>query len=475
MNFEKREITKKSENISQWYNDIVLKAELADYGPAKGTMILRPYGYAIWEAVIDGLDPKFKEDGVENAYFPMFIPSKLLQKEKEHVEGFSPELAIVTIGGGEKLAEPLVIRPTSETIMYEAYSRWIHSYRDLPLKINQWNSVVRWEKRTYLFMRTSEFLWQEGHTAHATEKEADEMARKGLGWYKDFYQENFAIYALVGVKSNAEKFAGAQKTYTVELLMPDGRALQAATSHNLGDNFSKAFDIKFQDEKGESKYVFQTSWGFSWRSLGGLVLVHGDDNGLVLPPKVAPIQVVIIPVSPKEPNGIKDYTTEITIKLKGLKIKVDDSQNTVGWKFNQWELKGVPLRVEVGIREQEKREVTLARRDTGEKITVSLGDLKTKVDEVLESIQQGLLERSEKFVKENTRMAENYDAFKQIMNTTRGFVLAFWCEGAECEKKIKEETKASTRFVPLDAKEEDGKCIYCGKPAKHRWLFAQSY
>jgi len=301
------------------------------------------------------------------------------------------------------------------------------------------------------------------------------MARKGLGWYKDFYQENFAIYALVGVKSNAEKFAGAQKTYTVELLMPDGRALQAATSHNLGDNFSKAFDIKFQDEKGESKYVFQTSWGFSWRSLGGLVLVHGDDNGLVLPPKVAPIQVVIIPVSPKEPNGIKDYTTEITIKLKGLKIKVDDSQNTVGWKFNQWELKGVPLRVEVGIREQEKREVTLARRDTGEKITVFLGDLKTKVDEVLESIQQGLLERSEKFVKENTRMAENYDEFKQIMNTTRGFVLAFWCEGAECEKKIKEETKASTRFVPLDAKEEDGKCIYCGKPAKHRWLFAQSY
>lgn len=475
MSFEKREITKKSENISEWYNDIVLRTQLADYGSAKGTMILRPYGYSIWEKVQSVLDLKFKADGVENAYFPLFIPMSLLQKEKEHVKGFSPELAVVTYGGGKKLAESLAVRPTSETIMYEAYSRWIKSHSDLPLKINQWNNVVRWEKRTYLFMRTSEFLWQEGHTAHATNKEADEMARKALEWYRSFYEEIYAIHALIGIKSPAEKFAGAQKTYTVELLMPDGKALQGATSHNLGDNFAKAFKIQYQDKDGKNSFVHQTSWGFSWRSIGGLILVHGDDSGLVLPPEIAPIQVVVIPINPNGDSHIEEFTKKIIDGLDALRIKIDTSDNTLGWKINEWELKGVPLRIEIGAREMDKKEITLVRRDNGEKFIISADDLKAKVGEVLTDIQQSLYKSSEKFVEENTHETENYDEFKEIMNTKRGFVRAFWCEDPVCEKKIKEETKATTRLRPIDAKEESGKCVYCQKPAKYRWLFAQSY
>lgn len=484
--FEKREITKKSQDISGWYNDVVLKAKLADYGPVRGTMILRPYGYAIWEKVVEILDKKFKADGVQNAYFPLFIPLGFLQKEKKHIEGFSPELAVVTHGGGEKLAEPVVVRPTSETVMYEAYSRWISSHRDLPLKINQWNNVVRWEKRTYLFMRTSEFLWQEGHTAHATDKEADDMARKALDWYKSFYEEYFAIPTMVGTKSPAERFAGAKNTYTVELLMPDGRALQGATSHNLTDNFAKPFKVQFQDEKGETRFVHQTSWGLSWRSLGALTLVHGDDNGLVLPPEVAPTQVVIIPVITKDDKGVLGYAQRIASGLGGLRVEIDDSDNTAGWKFNEWELRGVSLRIEVGEKEMAEESVTLVRRDTGEKLKaraagIASGDagqnlkLKTEVETLLEDIQNSLFQKAKRFLEDNTHEIETYEEFKKIMETGRGFIWAFWCENPECEAKIKQETKATTRLLPLDAKKEDGKCIYCGDKAVHRWLFAQAY
>lgn len=473
--FEKREITKKSENISEWYNNVVLRAKLADYGPVRGTMILRPYGYAIWEKVVEVLDRKFKADGVQNAYFPLFIPLGFLQKEKKHIEGFSPELAVVTHGGGEKLAEPVVVRPTSETVMYEAYSRWISSYRDLPLKINQWNNVVRWEKRTYLFMRTSEFLWQEGHTAHATEKEADDQARKALGWYKSFYEEYFAIPVMTGTKSPAERFAGAKNTYTIELLMPDGRALQGATSHNLTDNFAKPFKVQFQDEKGKVCFVHQTSWGLSWRSLGALVLSHGDDNGLVLPPEVSPVQIVIVPVISKNSDSVLGYARKITEGLRNLRVEIDDSENTVGWKFNEWELKGVPLRVEVGEKELAEESITLVRRDTGEKLIIKAEVLKVQVQDILEQIQKNLYQRAQKFLKENTHEAQTYEEFKKIMETKRGFIWAFWCEGSECEAKIKQETKATTRLLPLDAKKEDGKCIYCSTKAVHRWLFAQAY
>lgn len=473
--FEKREITKKSEDISEWYNDVVLKAKLADYGPVRGTMILRPYGYAIWEKTVEILDRKFKADGVQNAYFPLFIPLGFLQKEKKHIEGFSPELAVVTHGGGEKLAEPVVVRPTSETVMYEAYSRWISSYRDLPLKINQWNNVVRWEKRTYLFMRTSEFLWQEGHTAHATEKDADDQAKEALGWYKSFYEENFSIPVMVGTKSPAERFAGAKNTYTVELLMPDGRALQGATSHNLTDNFAKPFKVQFQDEKGETRFVHQTSWGLSWRSIGALVLSHGDDNGLVLPPKVAPVQIVIIPVISKNSDNVSGYARKIAKALNNLRVETDDSENTVGWKFNEWELKGAPLRIEIGEKEVGEGTVTLVRRDTGEKLIIKTEALKAQVQDILEQIQRNLYQRAQKFLKENTHETRTHEEFKKIMESKRGFIWAFWCEKPECEKKIKEETKATTRLLPLDAKKEDGKCIYCGAKAVHRWLFAQAY
>lgn len=475
-NFEKKEITKKSKDISRWYNNVVLRAELADYGPVRGTMILRPYGYAIWEGAVRELDAKFKADGVENAYFPMFIPLSFLQKEKEHIEGFSPELAVVTHGGGEELAEPVVVRPTSETSMYEAYGRWISSHRDLPLKINQWNSVVRWEKRTYLFMRTSEFLWQEGHTAHATNKEADEMAKKALEWYRNFYEDYFAIPVLVGVKSKAERFAGAQTTFTVELLMPDGRALQGATSHNLGDNFAKPFKIQYQDKEGKTRYVHQTSWGLSWRSLGALVLVHGDDQGLILPPKAAPIQAVIMPIPGKSEVDIAGFAREVATELRDkFRVRLDDSENSPGWKFNEWELKGVPVRLEIGEKETRADSVTLVRRDTGERLEIKRQNLGAELETLLEDIQHSLYEKARRFMEDNTHEAGDYEEFKKFMKEKRGFIWAFWDENPECEKKIKEETKATTRLLPLDAKEEKGKCIYCGGPAKHRWLFAQAY
>jgi len=478
--FEKKELKKKSENLSDWYTDVVLKAELADYAPVKGTMVIRPYGYAIWEHVQEIMNGFMKAAGVQNAYFPLFIPYSLLEKEKEHVKGFSPELAIVTIGGGEKLKDPLVVRPTSETIMYEMYKKWIHSWRDLPLLINQWNNVIRWEKRTYLFLRTMEFLWHEGHTAHETEKEAIHLIFKTLEWYKAVYEEYYAIPVVIGTKSSSEKFAGAKDTYTVELLMPDGKALQGATSHNLGQNFSKPFEIKFQNRQGQQEFVWQTSWAITTRSIGALVLVHGDDNGLILPPKIAPVQVVVVPIMKTggDASLVSTYCQDLKEALQngGVRIHLDDrSEPSVGRRFNEWEVKGVPLRFEVGEKEVKERSVTIARRDTGKKEVVDRTHVLGETQKLLEEIQTHLFAKAKKFLEANTHEVSSYDEFKKIMSSTRGFLRAFWCEDAACEAMIKEETKAMTRCLPLDTKKEKGVCIHCGKSATHRWIFAQAY
>ena len=476
MAYEKN-LTKKSEDLSDWYNRIVLEAELADYGPAKGTMIYRPYGYAIWELVQAAMDKEIKDKGVENAYFPLFIPESFLKKEASHVEGFSPELAVVTIGGGEELKEKLVVRPTSETIMYDAYSKWVHSWRDLPLLINQWNNVIRWEKRTYLFLRTAEFLWQEGHTAHASHDEALEMANWGITMYAKTYRELFALPGYIGRKSESEKFAGADATWTYETLMPEGKALQSCTSHDLGQNFSKAFDIKFQDKDGSTQFAWQTSWGFSTRSIGGLIMMHGDDLGLRLPPKLAPIQAVIVPVRADD-QTVVEYANELAEELKtaGIRVKLDLREGeTFGFKLNKWEVKGVPLRIEVGAKEMQEKVVTLSRRDTREKNQLPIDSIADKVMELLDEIQVNIYQEAEVFLKENTREAKDYEEFKKIMEESRGFILANWCESADCETKIKEETKASTRCLTQDNEGIEGECVYCKSPSKNRWLFAQAY
>ncbi len=467
MTFEKRQLPLKSKNLSDWYTAVVQLAELADYGPVKGTMIFRPYGYALWELLQKYMDPLIKAAGVDNAYFPMFIPESLINKEKAHIEGFSPELAVVTMAGGEELKERLVIRPTSETIMYESYAKWIQSWRDLPMEMNQWNNVVRWNKRTYLFMRTSEFLWQEGHSAHATHEQSLERVNWAINMYTKTYQDLFAIPGFMGRKSESEKFAGGDMTMTYETLMPEGKALQACTSHDLGQNFSKAQNIKFQDKDGEQKYVWQNSWGFSTRSLGPVIMAHGDDAGLVFPPKIAPIQVVIIPVTLDE--HVITACQKLAHDLVDLRVKIDTREGeSLGYKINKWELKGVPLRIEVGKREIESGRFKMVRRDTGQVVD-------GKVSEILETIQKDMLTKQEKFLADNTFSADSYDKFKEIMKTTRGFIHAFWCEDEACETKIKEETKASIRCLPENAKEEKGKCIYCGRDAKFQWLFAQAY
>ncbi|OGG13540.1 proline--tRNA ligase [Candidatus Gottesmanbacteria bacterium RIFCSPHIGHO2_01_FULL_46_14] len=476
--FEKKELKKKSENLSDWYTDVILKSELADYAPVKGTMVIRPYGYAIWEKVQEVMNAYMKSAGVGNAYFPLFIPHSLLEKEKEHVAGFSPELAIVTIGGGEKLKDPLVVRPTSETIMYAMYAKWVHSWRDLPVLINQWNNVVRWEKRTYPFIRTSEFLWQEGHTAHETQKEAMDMVLTALDWYRQIYEDYFALPVVFGTKSESEKFAGAKATYAIEALMPDGKALQAATSHNLGQNFSKPFEIKFQNRDGKQDFVWQTSWGLSTRCLGGLFMTHGDDNGLILPSKIAPIQVVIMPIFQKDKDAIFSYCQELKEVLTngGIRVRVDSREEpSVGRRFNEWEVKGVPLRFEVGQKETGDRSVTVVVRDTGEKVVLKREQMLVETEKMLASMQNRLLETQKEFLKKNTHDVDEYDKFKEIMATSRGYLRAFWCGDPVCEAKIKEETKATTRCLPLEEKEEKGKCILCGKSATHRWLFAQAY
>lgn len=481
--FEKKQLTKKSKNTPRWYTEVIQLAQLADYGPARGTMVIRPYGYAIWENVQREFNKSIERLGAENAYFPLFIPLSLLQREKEHVKGFAPELAIVTHGGGKKLVEPLVVRPTSETIMYEMYKKWISSWRDLPLKINQWNNVVRWEKRTYFFLRTLEFLWQEGHTAHATYNEAEQMTQEALDAYEKLYKEVFAMPGLTGVKSDAEKFAGADHTYVIELLMPNGKVVQGATSHHLGDNFSKVFNITFQDKRGKEQFVYQTSWGLSTRSIGGMILVHGDDSGLVIPPRLAPIKVVIIPVLGKRDEKIFKYCERVKEEIEKTKsrfpgkIKIlSDSEKSYGRKINESEIRGIPLIVSVGTRELDDRTATVNYRlsDLSQKL-VRLVAVGVKVEEMLLKTQSEMYKRADSFLKETIHDAKDYKDFKKVMKSRRGFIRAFWCESPKCEIKIKEETKATTRLKPLEAKEKKGRCIYCGKSAKYTWYFGQAY
>jgi prolyl-tRNA synthetase len=481
--FIKKLLTKKSVDTPRWYTDVIQLAELADYGPARGTMVIRPYGYAIWEFIQKEFNQKIKKLGVLNAYFPLLIPIHLLEREKEHVEGFAPELAVVTHAGGKKLKEPLAVRPTSETVMYEMYAKWIHSWRDLPLLLNQWNNCVRWEKRTYFFLRTSEFLWQEGHTAHATYDEAEEMVRAALKAYEDLYRETFALPAVVGLKSEAEKFAGADHTYSVELIMPDGKVLQAATSHHLGDNFSKPFDISFQDKDGKNKFVFQTSWGLSTRSIGGLILAHGDDKGLKIPPKLAPIKIIIIPVLGNRDDNVLKYCQKVKNILEeeastfpGLVGIDDDLEKSYGWKINEAELKGIPLRIIIGPREVDERTVSFSSRVEAVAPTISrMADAFQKSEELLGSIQTEMLKMTEKNLIENICEVKTYEEFKRVMRTKRGFIKARWCGDPKCEQKIKEETKATTRVLPFEKTKTAGKCIYCGNKAQDLWCFGQPY
>lgn len=467
-------IPKKSDNISEWYTTVIQLADLVDYGPAKGTMILKPYGYAIWEGIQEAMNKRIKAKGVGNAYFPLFIPMSFLEKEKDHVEGFSPELAIVTIGGGEKLEEPLVVRPTSETIMYNSYADWISSWRDLPLMMNQWNNVVRWEKRTMPFIRTSEFLWQEGHTAHATHDEAVDMQKWAMDMYVEIYRDFMALDGYHGYKSVSERFAGADNTLTFESLMPSGKVLQSCTSHDLGQHFSKVFDISFQDQNGDSQLVWQTSWGLSTRSLGALILAHGDDNGLKLPPKLAPIQVVVVPV--KQELALLEVGRKIADDLgkSGLRVELDTRDDeSFGYKLNKWEVKGVPIIIKLGQKELDAGSITLHRRDTLTDETTDLGGVVKYTTELLDDIQQNMYKETVDYKLANTREAKTYDQFKQIINEHKGFVKVNWNDNPDIEAKIKEETKATSRCrLPETAKGVD---FYTGEPASDVWLFAQSY
>jgi len=446
-----KKITPRSKDYSRWYTDVIQRAELADYSPVKGCMVVRPYGYALWENIRDGLDRRFKATGHVNAYFPLFIPMSFLQKEAEHVEGFSPELAVVTYGGGKKLEEPLVVRPTSETIIGHMYAQWIQSYRDLPILINQWANVVRWEMRTRLFLRTTEFLWQEGHTAHATYEEAQEETLRMLNVYADFAENDAAIPVIKGRKSESEKFAGADTSYTIEAMMGDKRALQAGTSHNLGQNFAKAFDIKYLDRNNELQYCWTTSWGVSWRILGAVIMVHGDDQGLILPPKLAPFQVVIVPIWRNEDEKAQ--------------------------KFNEWEMRGVPLRIEIGPRDVVQDQVVLARRDVAGregKSVAPMAELAQRVPQMLTTIQADMLDRARQYQKANTFQPTTYEELKTAV--VNGFALAYWCGDAECEDKVKDETKATIRCIPLDqGGVGPGRCAVCGKEATERAIFARAY
>ncbi len=466
----------RSEDLSEWYLSVVDQAGLADYGPAKGTMIILPLGYAIWENIVAFMDKKIKDKDIPNAYFPLFIPESLLTKEKKHVEGFAPECAYVTIGGGEELTERLVVRPTSETIMYQTYAKLISSYRDLPLVMNQWNNVVRWEKRTFPFLRTSEFLWQEGHGAHATEKDNWAMTEWGIRLYETTYRDLLAMPGIVGRKSETEKFPGADASLTYETLMPSGKALQACTSHNLGQNFSKIFDIKFQDQDGQVKYVWQNSWGFTTRSVGGMVLAHGDDKGLVLPPRVAPTQVVIVVVRNSDTTMVAAKKLQAELKTKNVRVKIDsDDTKSLGYRLNDLELKGTPLRIEIGERELASGVLTIAKRNTGEKLSLKLDEIVTKVPELLEIIHSEMLAKAQAYLDANIRDVASYDEFKETLTKHRGFVRCFVNLTEELEKKIKEETKATSRCLPLDQPQAEGKCIFTGEKSTTQWLFAQSY
>lgn len=474
-----KEIASKEKNFSQWYVDVVRKAELADYTSIKGCMVIRPYGYGLWENMQAGLDRRIKETGHKNAYFPLFIPESLLKKEAEHVEGFAPEVAWVTHGGNQKLEERLAIRPTSEAVICSLYSKWVKSWRDLPILINQWVNIVRWEKVTRLFLRTTEFLWQEGHTAHKTEQEAEEETLKILKEvYQDYIEDDLAIPVIVGRKTEKEKFAGALHTYTLEALMSDGKMLQAGTSHNLGQNFAKAFNIKFLDEDQQEKYVWQTSWGTTTRLVGALVMVHGDERGLKLPPKVAPVQIIIVPIMfDKTKKKVLEKAESIRdILKKDFRVEIDTRDGyTPGWKFNEWEMKGVPLRLEIGPRDMAQGQVMLVRRDTGEKTAVKEENLVETVKGLLENIQENLFTQAKKFLEENIRETSDYNEFKKIIEKQRGLIKTYWCESKDCEDKIKEETKASIRCIPFEQEKASGKCIYCGKESSTLVYFARAY
>ncbi len=472
----KKLLPPKTGDLSDWYTSVIALAELADYGPAKGTMIIRPYGYAIWEHVVAALNNEIKERGVDNAYFPLLIPISLLQKEADHIDGFAPELAVVTHGGGEELEEKLVIRPTSETIMYQSYSKWVQSWRDLPILINQWNNVVRWEKRTMPFLRTSEFLWQEGHTAHTHHAEAVEMQKWAMEAYARVYRDFFALDGYEGFKSNSERFAGADNTLTYESLMPSGKALQACTSHDLGQNFSKPFDISFQDKDAVTQYVWQTSWGFSTRSIGGLILAHGDDNGLRLPPKLAPIQVIIVPVKPDD-EALMQYCQVLENALKGkVRVKIDNRDDeSFGFRLNKWEVKGVPLLFKIGSKELESKQVSCKRRYDGSELSFSVATLLTETIGALDDVQAMMLQRSHEYLETETREAKTYDEFKKLLETHKGFIKVYWNDNAAIEKIIKDETKATSRCKPLYLQSSEGKDFYTGEPATEVWLFALSY
>lgn len=472
-------VTPQSEDFSQWYLDVVRRAELADYTPVKGCMAIRPYGFRIWELIQQGLDRRFKETGHVNAYFPLFIPESLLRRETEHVEGFAPQVAWVTRGGDEELAEPLIVRPTSEAIIGTMYARWIRSWRDLPVLINQWANVVRWEKVTRPFLRTTEFLWQEGHTAHETEEEAQEETLRILALYKEFAETELAMPVVDGQKSESEKFAGAARTYSIEALMGDGRALQAGTSHNLGQNFAKAFDIQFQGRDKALQYAWTTSWGVSTRLIGGLIMTHGDDRGLILPPRVAPHQVVIVPISRgnwQETVLPKARQLRDVLASAGLRVLLDDSDaNTPGWKFAEWEMRGVPLRIEIGPKDIEKAQVVLARRDTREKAAVPVEGVADHVRRLLQEIQGALFARAREFRESHTTSVGSYDEFKRIMEGRPGFVIAGWCGSAECEAAIKAETQATLRNIPFTSSVSHRECIKCGRPSIADAWFAKAY
>jgi prolyl-tRNA synthetase len=473
-------ITPRNQDYSRWYTDVILQAQLADYAPVRGSMVLRPYGFALWENVKNALDRRFKETGHENAYFPLFIPMSFLQREAQHVEGFSPELAVVTHGGGKELEEPLVVRPTSETIIGEMYSQWIQSYRDLPVLINQWGNVVRWELRTRPFLRTMEFLWQEGHTAHATYEEAEEETRRMLEVYADFAINDAAIPVIRGRKSETEKFAGADASYSIEAMMGDKRALQSGTSHSLGQNFARAFDIKYLDQNNELQYCWTTSWGLSWRMVGAIIMVHGDDQGLVLPPRLAPIQAVAVPIykTDEERGAVLDAIEKVKVALEdSVRLKVDNrDEYSPGWKFNEWELRGVPLRIEVGPRDVAQEQVVLARRNRpgrAGKSFVPLAGLTSTVTDALTVIQNEMLESATEFRDTNTYQPTDYESFKEAV--AKGFALAWWCGQITCEDKVKEETKATTRCIPFDQPGGTGQCIVCGGEAREMAIFARAY
>lgn len=470
-----KEVTSRNDDFAQWYTDIVTKAELVDYSSVRGSMIIRPYGFAIWENIKNSLDQKIKETGHENLYMPLFIPESLLQVEKDHIEGFAPEVAWVTHGGEEKLAERLCVRPTSEVLFGEHFKNIIHSYRDLPKLYNQWANVVRWEKTTRPFLRTLEFLWQEGHTCHENKEEAEKEAIKMLHVYADLCENVLAIPVVKGQKTEKEKFAGATHTYTIESLMHDGKALQSGTSHYLGDGFAKAFGIRFTDREGGLQYVHQTSWGFTTRIIGAMIMVHGDDRGLVVPPKIAPTQVIILPIA-QHKEGVLDFAYGLKEKLSTIaRVDIDASDKKPGWKFNEYEMKGIPLRLEVGPKDIEKDQVVLVRRDTGEKLQVPLAGLDSEIKRLLSEIQAHLLTKARRHLNNHSKEIIAFEDFKQHFAEKAGFVKAMWCGELACEEKIKEETGATSRCLPFEQVHLSDECVCCGEKAKHLVYWAKAY